>query len=253
MNGIAKLVTVAAAVAAVALIVVLAIPRGGSGIGGPTVTPSTSTPPSPSSSPSASIGASPSAVANAFPPDGPLTAGRHTMVRDGVSISIFVPTTGWRSEQGYFINKDVAATPDGASFLFWDPDPKGVYADPCAQQKGPAAGPSTADLATVMSKIPGTDLGSGPSDVTVGGLPAKLVVIRVREDAGCEAGPNGFHLWYGADESAARYATALGSTYRVWIVDVGGKRVVIEAESFKGAGPSVDQEIQSMVDSIRFE
>ena len=54
-------------------------------------------------------------------------------------------------------------------------------------------------------------------------------------------------------EPCPRYATAPGSTYRVWIVDVGGTRLFIEAESYKGAGPKVGQEIQQIVDSITFE
>jgi hypothetical protein len=42
-------------------------------------------------------------------------------------------------------------------------------------------------------------------------------------------------------------------TIRVWIVDVDGTRLFIEAESYKGAGPEVEQAIQQIVDSIRFE
>ena len=53
----------------------------------------------------------------------------------------------------------------------------------------------------------------------------------------------------------ARSATPrhLGVTLRVWIVDVDGTRLFIEAETFKEAGPKVEPEIQAMVDSIQFE
>jgi hypothetical protein len=105
-----------------------------------------------------------------------------------------------------------------------------------------------------VSTLSGTDLDSGPSDVTVGGRPAKHVVLTVPEDVECRAGDGGFYLWYGdLDNGESRYASALGETLRVWIIDVDGTRLFIEAESYKGAGPEIDQEIQEIVDSIRFE
>lgn len=213
-----------------------------------------STTPTAAPTPTATPQRSPSPAAADFPATGKLAIGRHSMIRGGVPLSINVPTAGWHSAQGFFIEKDAGVTPDGASFLFWDPSPKGVFADPCTQKPGPVVGPSTADLAAAVSTLPGTELVSGPSDVTVGGHPAKHVVITVPEDVGCPAGEQGFHLWF-ADLSngEARYATALGETVRVWIVDMDGTRLFIEAESYKGAGPEVEQEIQQLVDSIQFE
>jgi hypothetical protein len=141
--------------------------------------------------------------------------------------------------------------------LFWTPD--NVYADPCAQTPlSPPAGPSAADLAVAVSTLPGTDA-TGPSAVTVGGLAAKRVVLTVREDIACN--PEQFYLWYHVGEGddcagavvCGRYATALGDTIRVWIVEVDGARIFIEAETRKGASPEIGQEIQDMVDSIQFE
>jgi hypothetical protein len=87
--------------------------------------------------------------------------------------------------------------------------------------------------------------------VTVGGHPAKHVVLRIREDVGCIA--ESFYLWYAPTGDLARYATQLGSTIRVWIVDVDGKLVWIDGETFKGAGPGPGQQIKEIVDSIQFE
>jgi hypothetical protein len=61
-----------------------------------------------------------------------------------------------------------------------------------------------------------------------------------------------FDLWYAPPVGLARYATAVGSTIRTWIVDVNGTPVWIDAETFKGAGPA-GREIQQIVDSIHFE
>jgi len=253
MNAFAKFAVATAAVVVIAVAGINLLPAS-SGVGGePRVSPSPS--PSPTAPPS------PSPTARAFPAPGDLSIGMHAMIRGGVPFSISLPTAGWQSEQGYFIGKDVGVGPDGASFLFWDPDPQGVYADPCAHRLRPPAGPSPADLAADVSTIPGTDVVSGPSDVTVGGRDAIQVVITVPEDAPCEASEDsGFLLWYDEGPGSGcggppcpRYPSALGVTIRVWIVDVHGTRLFIEAESYKGAGPEVEQEIQQIVDSIQFE
>jgi hypothetical protein len=247
MSVFAKLAAAAAAVAVVALFVIIAIPRGSSGVGG------SSAPPSLTPSPSAP-GPSSSTVASVFPPMGAVAIGRQSMTRGGVRLSVDVPTSGWSSDQSYFISKDFEAKADYVSFLFWDPSPKGVFVDSCAHKAGPQVGPSIADLASAVSKMPDVTLVSGPSNVTVAGRAAKLVVVKVPLDAKCPAVADGFDLWYNdIAKGEVRYASALGVTLRVWIIDVDGTRLFIEAESAKEAGPKVGQEIQKMVDSIQFE
>jgi len=78
---------------------------------------------------------------------------------------------------------------------------------------------------------------------------AKHVVIKVRNDIACP--PGQFFMW--GVGGVFRFATGLGETNRVWIVDVNGTRFWFEAETYKGASPELDQEIQGMVDSIQFE
>lgn len=249
MNTLAKVAAAVAAVVVAAVAVVNLTP----GTGGPGGAPTPSPTPAPSPSPSFSPTPAPSA-AIAFPPDGALAAGRHSMTRGGVLLSINVPTPGWHSAQGYIIEKDTGVGPDGASLLFWDPDAVGVYADPCTQRKGPVVGPTTGDLAAAMMTIPDTTLVEPPTDVTVGGRPAKHVVLTISEDVACGGAGDEFHLWYEGDaEGVGRYATVLGATLSVWIVDVDGTRLSIDAETYKGATPEVKEQIQAMIDSIQFE
>jgi hypothetical protein len=47
--------------------------------------------------------------------------------------------------------------------------------------------------------------------------------------------------------------TRPGDTIRVWIVDVNGTRLFIEAETTKQAGSDLEQEIQQIIESIRFD
>ena len=249
MNSAAKLATAIAAVVVAAVVVVTFMPRGG-GVGG-VATPSPSSTPLPSPSPTGTPLPSPTSIA--FPPDGPLAVGRKSMTRGGVKLSVDIPTTGWRSDQGLFFNKDVGVTPEGASLLFWEPSPVGVFADPCAQSRGPVVGPSTGDLAAAMSTLADTSLVTAPEDVTVGGHPAKHLVLTVPEDAPCGATAEQFYIWYGAGEGESRYANVRGVTLRIWIIDVDGTRLCIDTETYKGALPAREQEIQAMIDSIQFE
>jgi hypothetical protein len=243
MHTYAKLAIAAVAVVAVAVVAINLLPASGGVGGGPAVSPSPSATTLPSPSPTS---------AAVFPPAGKLAIGRHSMTIEGVPFSFNVPTSDWISHDGFGIDKSTGKTPAGAGFIFWvDDTPTGVFADPCAGVQAPPIGPSAADLAAAVAKVPGTDLVSGPSDVTVGGRPAKHVVLTVREDVHCAA--NDFYLWYAPTPGIARYATALGSTISVWIIDVDGTLVWIDGETYKGAGPGPGQELQQIVDSIQFE
>ncbi len=242
LNTYVKLAMAAAVVVVVAIIGINLLPVGDQrGSGGATISPAP--PPSsiPRPSPTASV---------VFPPAGELSVGQHDMTLEGVSFSFRIPTSGWISHDGFGIDKSTGVTSDGAGFIFWNDTPAGVFSDPCAGKRAPPVGASATPLAAAVAALPGTDLVSGPTDVTVGGHPAKHVVITVRDDVGCPA--NEFYLWYAPTPDLARYATQLGSTIRVWIVDVDGTLVWIDGETYKGAGPGPGQEVQRIIDSIEF-
>ncbi len=145
----------------------------------------------------------------------------------------------------------------GSWFLIWDVD--NVNATSCTETAlAPAPGPSAADLAAAVASIPHTQVVTGPSDVTVGGRPAKHLVLALPNDLGCA--PESFNLW-SADPAPAcgvgtgpcwRYASEPGETISIWIVDADGGRVFIEAETYKGTDPGYADEIQQIVDSIQF-
>jgi hypothetical protein len=251
MNNVAKLAIAAAAVLVAAVVGINLLPASGGRGGGPTVSPS----PTPSPTPQPS----PSPTPAAFPPEGGLSVGTHLFTVNGVPFTLEVSTSGWSSAgfdaelDGGSISKGQSTTSANAWMPMWSLD--GVYADPCGRMAAPPAGPSAEDLAAAFTTIPGTDA-TGPTDVTVGGLPAKLVVVTVPEDIGCA--PNQFYLWYddiacGDGAPCSRWASALGSTTRIWIVEVDGTRLTFEAETYEGASPELEQEIQQMIDSIQFE
>jgi hypothetical protein len=247
VNTVSRVAIAAAAVVVVAVVGINLLPSTGGFAGGSAA----------SSAPSPTPPARPSPTAADFPPAGDLAIGRHPMVREGVRFSVNVAVPGWRSQQGFEFIKGTEGKPDGAGFLFWTVTPDNVYADPCAQRPlTPAAGPGIASLANAVSTIPGTKLVSGPTDVTVGGYPAKRTVITIPEDADCVAVPIGFKLWYDdrMGTAAGRFPTVLPSTMRVWIIDVDGKIVWIDGETYvEEASPTLEREMQQMIDSIQFE
>ena len=174
-----------------------------------------------------------------------------------------VPTSGWAAgpterlpdasgfrDGSLYISKSTVGPQSAEAVVFWTSFPDGDYADPCANLLSPPVGSSAADLAAAVATAPGTELVTGPSDVTVGGHPAKHVVLTVREDVGCD--PGFFYTWHSECLGPCWMETNVGNTIRVWIVDVDGTRLFIEAET-TGQGSDLEQELQQIVESIRFE
>ena len=189
---------------------------------------------------------------------------RLAVTEEGVPFSFRVPTKafGWerfsnistdKSAGGPIsINKSRAGPQGAEAIIFWTSFPDGDYADPCNRLLSPPVGSSGADLAAAVSTAPGTELVTGPSDVTLGGRPAKHVELTVREkNVGCK--PGFFYTWRDVFGGALWPTTGVGDTIRIWIVDVDGTRLFIEAETAKFAGGDLEQEVQQIVESISFE
>jgi hypothetical protein len=244
MHAFAKFAMAAAAVLVVAVVGINLLPKT-DGVGGglASLTPS----PTASLAPTAAPSPSPSVLE--FFPDGAVSVGRHSMVRSGKTFSVDMPT-GWTAHDGFRIYTQGGQ----AAFIFWSDAPGNVFADPCAHEPlDPPAGDTPAELAAAVSSIPGTDLVSGPLDLTVGGYPAKLVTIQVREDIACAA--ESFLLWYREANGATdgRWPDARGDTINVWIIDVDGTLVWIDGSWSLNTTPTLHDEMRQIVDSIRFE
>lgn len=252
MNAYAKLAIAAAAVLVVAVVGLNLMPVGG-GPGGPVATPTPVPSLTPSPAPTASPTASPTPLAP-FPSAGLLVAGRHTAVLEGVPLS-FDLTAGWTATRYNELGKGTFARPDGSLFVFWTSSPDNVYADPCAHTplSEPIA-PSPAGFAAAVSTLRGTDIVTPPTTVTIDGHQGVHVAIRIRDDIACL--PANFYRWYddatGGPLGGYRDASALGATIHAWIIEVDGKRVWIDGETYAGADPSVGQEQQRIIESIRF-
>jgi len=238
MNSYAKLAIAAAAVVAVVLVGINLLPRSSSEVGGagPAPSPSASTPASSSGSP-APTGA---AVWGSYISK----AGTYRAAMNGTPMTFTLPSDGWRNtaipgaiERGSF-------NADNHAVMSFIGGPAEVSTDPCAGVSTPV--PQTlAGAATAYTTIPGTHA-TGPTDVTVGGRPAKLVVLTIDPDIQCA--PNQYWLF----GKYSMYPDTLESVIRTWIIDVDGQLYEIDSNQATST-PSLDQEIQQIVDSITFE
>jgi hypothetical protein len=175
-------------------------------------------------------------------------------VRDGISLSFSVPG-GWESLGDEIVTGEYGQ-PDFVGMDFWRSAPDNVYADPCAHTPlSPRPSASAASLAAAVATVPVTDLVSGPASIDVGGRPAQYLVLTISEDIDCE--PHDAWLWYDESTGGAtggwRWAEGLGASYRIWIIDVDGTLVWIDAYTFKDADAGLGQDIQEVIDSIEFE
>jgi hypothetical protein len=185
----------------------------------------------------------------------------HAVTEEGVPFSFRVPTVGWESFSSISteksaggpisINKSIVGPQGAEAIIFWTSFPDGDYADPCASVLSPRVGSSAGNLAAAVSRAPGTELVTGPSNVILGGRPAKHVALTVRKNVGCD--PGFFYSWREVYGGAFWQTTGVGDTIRVWIVDVHGTRLFIEAATTKQAVGGLRQEAEQIIESISFE
>src|SRR5207342_118507 len=116
------------------------------------------------------------------------------LIENGVQFSFRAPTswerfrvaTGEHPRGPISLNRSIVGPQGAEAIIYWTSFPGGDYADPCADLLAPSIGRSAAALAAAVATAPGTKLVMGPSDVTLGGHPAKHVVLKVRKNVGCD-------------------------------------------------------------------
>jgi hypothetical protein len=183
-----------------------------------------------------------------------LPIGPHSIKVDGVPLTFTVPALdqdrGWALYGNREITKDTVGSQGAEAMIYWTAFPNGVDTNPCAVLHLPVTG-SIVDLADAVGGAPGAILVTRPTSVTLGGRPARHLVLAVADDRGCDPKflfssepPGGGPGWWRTDA---------GDTVRVWILDVGDRRFFVVGESKTAASEELQQEIDDIVASIRFE
>ncbi len=167
-----------------------------------------------------------------------------------VPFSVSVPD-GWQGNIGgpYFVNLERASGSGAVLFSIFDK----VYADPCHYDQGlmsPLPGPTADDLATALARMPGVDA-TTPTDVTLAGFQGKQLTLTAPASfSGCTLAPGGSYRVWELPLGATNDMTP-GERDRVWILDVGGKRLVIEAPEMPGQTAQDKAAVQGVLDSLR--
>jgi hypothetical protein len=241
----AWLLVAAAAVTVVAVAGNGLVPSFG-GVGGTPAAPSLT--PMPSATPSPSPVATPSASSD-------LT---YSLNVDGVPFSIQLPApwlgNEWETYESVLVSKSIAGPQGAEAVVYWAGFPDGRDADPCIN--GPLEQWNRATVAAYIELASGTELVTAPRETTVGGYPATYVEVVVRKDMGCD--PGFFYNWKAQTGGAMWTETLPGDSIQVWLVQVGDRLLFIAGEMHQGAitdtgRARLRQEIQQIIDSIRFE
>jgi hypothetical protein len=196
------------------------------------------------------------APATEFLPDGELlTEGRHSLTVAGIPLSIEVSKgagNGWSSNGAFSISKSIKGPQGAEAGILWTTFPDGAYPFPCFDVLPRDAGRSASDLAAAMaSAASDAQAVTGPTDVTVGGLPAKHVSFIVGDDRGCD--PGFFFRWPALYGGPLWAPPQRGDTISAWVVDVDGVLLVVESMTTTEANPQLGEELQMIIDSIQFE
>lgn len=174
--------------------------------------------------------------------------------RSAVSATLEVPA-GFGHQEGWWLAGSDAR--DQRTLGLWSVAQ--VNAEPCRGRRFVDPGPGVADLAAALAGQP--VFGGGRAEpVTLGGhhglyleqtLPATLRPTSCTTYVDARAGDVWFYRWRtaGGEES---WAYRPGDTHRLWILDVGGTRVVVDAGHGPDDSPRDVRELTAMVESLRF-
>jgi hypothetical protein len=235
----------AAAAAAAAFLIGVLIVSGNASFGIGSSTPSSSSPPSPSRS----VAPSPTpVVSGSLPESGSVIQGSYT-IADPFPIQLGIEVgPGWT-----MWSSGVMA--DGVAVYKRSPDPPAglalgflivgnVHADPCDPTAGvmdPPVGPDPMDLAEAIVAQTGTD-STDPVPVEIDGYNGVFLDYRNTGEGECLD----MERWPGRD-------ALVGERDQVWILDVEGTRLVIDAASFEGTSDEDVAEMRTIVESMTIE
>ena len=237
-----------AAVAVVAILGIQTLRPVGPGPGtGPTPTPTVRPTPTPTPTPVAS----PLGTYQLWPG-----------IAGAVPITVTVAAPGWFGEPngGLVTRNNDPMPPDGAGLIvFADDNDWYVPSDPCSWRATmPAAGGATVDELVSALGAQATREASAPEDVTLDGHAGTVITLHVPDDADfsrCDS--TTFCSWGDPElnqtDSCFRYNQGPGQIDKVWIVDVDGKTVLIDAGYYEGTPAEDVAAMEAIVQSIKFE
>jgi hypothetical protein len=185
-----------------------------------------------------------------------IPAGTYAVVVHGTTSPAPVPVI--RVPAGYngagfavhTMDPGTAVAPDAHGLSFWEV--QSVMSDPCkAGKHGVDPGPTVADLARALAAQP-LRAGSDPVPITVAGYQGLYVETSVPAHIDFSTCQDGyFDTWIGTGDNG-HFAFGPGQRDSLWILDVGGYRLVIDGWHMPGATQAQIDEITGMVKTLTF-
>ncbi len=267
MNKIVGFGLAAAAVVAVVLIGIQLLASPGGGVGGPGDEPTPTPQPSgaePTPEPSSS------SPAQSGIPEGPFVV---TGSDDPVQVTVSIASSGWNPlPQFDAVDKDDdgldAPETVGAALIAWA-WPAGaefnVYEDPCLWlTTAPETTATTPDEIAAAFAAQASTNATEPVDVTVGGFAGKGLTLhtpmsyevpgatREEEFGDCDEDAFAFYGVVGED-GHARNSQGPGQVDELWILDVDGSIVILDAAYGPAAPADLVEELRALAESATFE
>ncbi len=267
MNRYLKIGLAAAAVLVVAVVGFRQFGASNVGSPGPTATPTVTPTVTPTATPLPSV-AGPSTAIGGLP-EGPFLING----TDGpVQVTVDIAASGWQALDGLdAVSKDDDSLdpPEtvGAALLAWAwPAGTGfnVYGDPCHWSTTISETPATTpdEIAVALAAQASSDP-TAPMDVTVGGHAGKAITLHVpmsydipgasREEqfADCDQSVFGFYAAEG-DTEPTRNAQGAGQIDELWILDVDGTIVILDAAYSPATPVDLVDEMRTLAESATF-
>ena len=231
----------------------------------------TEAPPTPAPSPTtAPPSLDPSVTPNPTFATGPAEPGP-VRLGDGqqlpIRLSMVLPD-GWEKATDGMYVKGRGEAPAGVSLGAWSL--RDVQVFPCRWSAGAVADPALMaaaagqaealagwwgqdPLMTVFSNSPIAPVATRPKATTFAGYPARYLETLIYlgfDFTQCDAGQ--LVLW-DATNGDIRYGLGPGELHRLWVVDVSGSVIVVDAASYPGTSATDRAELQAMLDSVTIE
>ena len=159
----------------------------------------------------------------------------------------FTLPSGWFNYNGWGVNNG-----DALSMSFWDVDK--VYPTGCQWQGKPKIDPGRTvnGLARALATRP-LRHASKPTAVALAGFHGKYLRWSVPSGINLSSCDQGyFESWTGRGWTTDRWQQGAGQVDRLWILDVKGKRIVVDANYLPSATRTQRAQLDHVVHSIRF-
>lgn len=237
---------------------------GGDGVGGPTTSAEPSSAEPTTSAPSV---AEPSSSDDAGLPEGP---GPFSFASDGsfgrsdsvMTLTVTLPSSGWTFDDTWNL-LGRASPPDAPFIAFWAFPEEEFYVpeDPCrGDSTRPDAPATTVDEIAAALAAQAYRNASEPVDVTIGGYVGKSLVLRAPEGVDASECETGSVLTYFTGmntdlepDGFFRNTQRVDEVSELWILDVDGTVVIIDAVSSPGDPAQLVEETRTVVESTTFE